>query len=439
VGGSSSSSTTKIPRVVWQDDDLAIVYKPAGMSLSGDQRDRAGVSLEAWWQQRTTTGHPSRGRAAGRSVPATAVVTPLHKAVGGLVALAKTCGGYDYLCHNNKKDEMECGYVALVAHHDEECQVVGAHQLAQPLLWDNFTVVSTTPAVLAPYLSLVQFTTFASISTSTVIAALAQMQCPVVGTATAGTPGGVHLVLVDLTLPLLSRRRGGGTDSNDNDTATSHKGPAAAKDAATTTATTRPFMMEFHIEVPKKLAKTQRREMLHAERRRALQQGDTDGISSASSATTITASATATAAICDGDGGDGAATNTTAENEQQQRVLLFMGVRLAVGTDQLRPRPSSQCLVQAATNVLLQRAAVAAAVSSSSSSQQQQQKLQLSVLDIGCGPGSLLLATLHGLAQQLPLQKCTTTTLPPPIEVVGVGIDIDEVALATAWAMTKYS
>ena len=111
----------------------------------------------------------------------------------------------------------------------------------------------------------------------------------------------------------------------------------------------------FADAVPRKFEKTMTREALHALRRRQLPDG-------------------------------------------AESVVAFCGLEFTVLMKQLRPRPSSECLVDAAV-----RAA--------------QRNTQPRILDLGCGCGALMLSALHAL----PEGAC-------------IGIDIDAAALEAARA-----
>ena len=114
----------------------------------------------------------------------------------------------------------------------------------------------------------------------------------------------------------------------------------------------------FADAVPRKFEKTMTREALHALRRRQ------------------------------------AASDPDAES-----VVAFCGLQFTVPTQALRPRPSSECLVDAAV-----RAA--------------QRNAQPRILDLGCGCGALMLAALHAM----------------PEGATAVGIDIDTAVLEAARA-----
>ena len=124
----------------------------------------------------------------------------------------------------------------------------------------------------------------------------------------------------------------------------------------------------FEIPIPKKLYKTLKREGLHAQRQKLAQGAESHGAT-------------------------------------EDVVVSFMGVPLKIGRKHLIPRSSSECLVSTALEELaIVKAGTAA-----------------SVLDLGCGCGALLLATLVGGSKPLH----------------GVGVDLDEEALALAESNTK--
>jgi methylase of polypeptide subunit release factors len=119
----------------------------------------------------------------------------------------------------------------------------------------------------------------------------------------------------------------------------------------------------FEIPIPKKFYKTLKREGLHAQRQK----------------------------LAEGVASQGATEDVD---------VTFMGVPLKIGSKHLIPRSSSECLVSTALEELATIKAGTAA----------------SVLDLGCGCGALLLATLVGGSKP----------------VYGVGVDLDEEALALA-------
>jgi methylase of polypeptide subunit release factors len=118
----------------------------------------------------------------------------------------------------------------------------------------------------------------------------------------------------------------------------------------------------FEIPIPKKLYKTLKREGLHAQRQK-LAKG-------------------------------------AAQGAREDVVVSFMGVPLKIGSKHLIPRSSSECLVSTALEELATIKIGTAA----------------SVLDLGCGCGALLLATLVGVSKP----------------AYGVGVDLEEEALVHA-------
>ena len=174
-----------------------------------------------------------------------------------------------------------------------------------------------------------------------VAAALAAAGLPVLGVpAAAGVAGGAHLALVQLSLPTSL---------------------AALRGASAPTA--------FDVDTPAKLAKALRRDALRGERLQAQEAAANDDDEASSSSNV---------------------------------VVSFMGLRLRIGGDQLRPRASSAAVVEAAV------AAFAAAGGADAPR----------VLDLGTGCGALLLATLAAL----------------PAGASGCGVDLDAAALRYARA-----
>ena len=225
-------------------------------------------------------------------------VWTLDRSVGGLLLYAKT---------------EHVAALAAGARLTYHALVTG-----EPRHLPGCTVLSCSSAVMARRISLVQLSTAASVSLPSVLRALSSNGHAVVGTSAMKAPGGCHIALTGVHLP------------------------AALGSLA------------FQLPVPRKLAKTQRREELHVLRREATTPSDS--------------------------------------------IIDFCGLSLLVRAGQLQPRRSSACLVDAAVERLATRPGAR-------------------LLDLGCGVGSLLLATLSRLESPLG---------------VAVGLDNDEEALSNA-------
>jgi len=222
-----------------------------------------------------------------RLAPA-ALWLPLPQEVGGLQLVAKSSAAEAH------SSSSTLSYHALVGHESEELSAPGLVE-----------VLGTTSAVMRPHLSRVRFHSSPARPLSDLLSSL---RLTVVGSRLCPAPGGLHLACTGIAL-------------------------SAA--------------LSWSIDEPKKLAKTQRREALHAARKSV--------------------------------------------HAPEEELVDFLGCSLTVERGQLRPRPSSACLVQAAATLLERRRSDSPA----------------RVLDLGCGCGSLLLAllrsvpTAHGLGLDL--------------------------------------
>lgn len=99
--------------------------------------------------------------------------------------------------------------------------------------------------------------------------------------------------------------------------------------------------------------------------------------------------------------------------------VTFDGLRILVSDSALQPRNSSAVLVAQAVSEISRMRSLEDAAASSDVSGAAHRNRRYRVLDLGCGSGALLLATLARLG-------------PRSIEAIGVGVDLDEDALKTA-------
>jgi len=207
-----------LPYLLCDDAHVAVAYKPAGVALTradGVGPHRAGPPLNEW--------------AAGSVAPSSEhdallpprPVSPLHRACGGLVPLAKTRRAEQLMLRDAESSAVR--YVALT------CGAEAASE-ASP----SMQVLQTSQSPTHGRLALVLLAATA--------ATPAEQVCRLHGVlgepSTPSTAGGLHLALVGLSLPpSLAELRG-----------------AAAASC-------------FTVEAPRKLAKTLRRERLHSKRR----------------------------------------------------------------------------------------------------------------------------------------------------------------------------
>ncbi len=306
------------PFVLLEDAHVAVTYKPAGVALQRGARDAGGPQR---------CGPPLGDWAARGGVKASTEVdalrpprpvSPLHRAVGGIVPLAKTRRAEALLLRD--VGLTECIYTAVLA---------GPTALDDDVWQGRVSLLQSSDAATHGRLMLVRLQADAGTPAAQLCEQLAAAHMPVVGDSTPA-PGGLHLALTHLSLPAsLAELRG--TDAS----------------------------CCFDIDAPKKLEKTMTRERLHAQRRAGANRED-------------------------------------AASDADARVT-FMGLPLLLGRSQLRPRPSSACIVDAAVAAAAQHATPR-------------------LLDLGCGCGALMLAAL--------------SQLPPSASAVGV--DIDAAALDVA-------
>jgi release factor glutamine methyltransferase len=102
-------------RVLHDDALVAVVWKPSGVALSrrdaGAGPQRAGPPLEVWASQRGGGGGVAVSREAD-ALPTCRAVSRLERAVGGVVALAKTARAADALAAGER--DTRCTFVAVV-------------------------------------------------------------------------------------------------------------------------------------------------------------------------------------------------------------------------------------------------------------------------------------------------------------------------------------
>lgn len=197
-----------VPCVVFEDDQIAIVAKPAGTR----------VSILDW----ASDGNVARSTAADALEPPIPL-TPLSGVVGGLVPLAKTAAAA--ACLRAEAASTRCEYAAIVTgappdHGGDSC---GGENRSLGLTW-----LETSPCrprtgkgfAHARALSLVTISTEADLGCEEVCGGFDETKLGVVGanevvpgqkvrarrearrlTDAAATVGGVHLALVGLELP----------------------------------------------------------------------------------------------------------------------------------------------------------------------------------------------------------------------------------------------
>jgi len=330
----SNAPANSVPRVEFEDEHIALVYKPAGVALDAGpdsaRFSRGGPPLGAW-AARALLASNERDSLA----PRCELFTTLGPEVGGLALFAKT--GRCAAILEREVQATECVYEAISSSSAATARTAASGS-AEPAAESDDKGVGT-PIILrtseAPpragdgggprALSLVRVSAMGNVGAERVAARLAELGLPVAGGQGArGFDGGIHLALASVILPpALAALRG--------------------EDATTT----------FRIEPPAKFMKTLRREALHAARH---------------AAAAADAEAIATGSI-------------SAEASVDTRVD-FLGVSLLVGRTQLTPRSSSECVVHACV-----QAATAAASEEGSHPR---------ILDLGCGSGALMLAALCG-------------------------------------------
>jgi methylase of polypeptide subunit release factors len=107
------------------------------------------------------------------------------------------------------------------------------------------------------------------------------------------------------------------------------------------------------------------------------------------------------------------------DGDAVKQSVIFDGLRILVSDSALQPRNSSAVLVGQAVSEIFRMHSLEDAAASRGVVSVSHQKRRYRILDLGCGSGALLLATLARL-------------IPRSIEAIGVGVDLDEDALRTA-------
>ncbi len=109
--------------VVFEDDDLIVVNKPAGMLVHPSHRENTGTLLNAlvFWLNRefSTQRHEDAQTQSGVENGGSSVVRPglvhrLDKQTSGLVVVAKNPRAHRILCNHWMKKRVEKRYLALV-------------------------------------------------------------------------------------------------------------------------------------------------------------------------------------------------------------------------------------------------------------------------------------------------------------------------------------
>ena len=208
-----------LPYLLCDDAHVAVAYKPAGVALTradGFGPHRAGPPLNEW--------------AAGSVAPSIEhdalwpprPVSPLHRACGGLVPLAKTRRAEQLMLRDAESSAVR--YVALTCGADAASEATPSLQVLQ-----------TSQSPTHGHLALVLLAATAATPAEQVC----RLHAVLGGPSMPSSAGGLHLALVGLSLPpSLAELRGAAAASN------------------------------FTVEAPRKLAKTLTRERLHFERRR---------------------------------------------------------------------------------------------------------------------------------------------------------------------------
>jgi release factor glutamine methyltransferase len=289
-------------RVLHDDAHVAVVWKPSGVALSrrdagGVGPQRSGPPLEVWASRRDSALAASREADA---LPACRAVSRLERAVGGVVALAKTARAADALAAGER--DTLCAYVAVV----EARGAAAAEALRLPS-----SVQLLQRAAPPGRLSLVRVSADGAQRPLAQLCAslLRDSGLAVLGAHTTASSGagddrdsaasGAHIALVSLALPpSLAALRGA--------------------DAPTC----------FTVDTPAKFGKAMKREALHAARAADLANADADA---------------------DAAAGDGSTAPAA--------LVSFCGVALRVSSEQLRPRPSSEPVVRAGVAAAARHAA----------------------------------------------------------------------------------
>ncbi|KAJ1640832.1 hypothetical protein T492DRAFT_926441, partial [Pavlovales sp. CCMP2436] len=225
----SNAPANSVPRVEFEDEHIALVYKPAGVALDAGpdsaRFSRGGPPLGAW-AARALLASNERDSLA----PRCELFTTLGPEVGGLALFAKT--GRCAAILEREVQATECYKMTTNKKEGVGTPIILRTSEAPPRAGDG-----GGPRAL----SLVRVSAMGNVGAERVAARLAELGLPVAGGQGArGFDGGIHLALASVILPpALAALRG--------------------EDATTT----------FRIEPPAKFMKTLRREALHAARHAA--------------------------------------------------------------------------------------------------------------------------------------------------------------------------
>lgn len=104
------------PKIIYEDDDLLVIDKPAGLSVHGDGADASGTVVE-WFLQNcpaaSGVGEPRIGK-GGKEIERSGVVHRLDKETSGVMVLAKNQKSFLYLKEQFKNRLAKKEYRALV-------------------------------------------------------------------------------------------------------------------------------------------------------------------------------------------------------------------------------------------------------------------------------------------------------------------------------------
>lgn len=467
---------SNIPHVVFQNDEVALVFKPAGISMTrartrngpglvsvmhqpGFFQDASVLSNEETERHDRSRHHrivAGRERNDERNVNSFFISpSPLNTAVSGLVPVAKTTLVEKILKTYYESDAMNCTYVAVILEEPSKLPTPLQQNLMNPTfisktdIHTNFnddddgmtetenllldihleyltmsnctpsTVVSTSypfmslptnssfpststsssPAHLIPdSMSLVTFTLSAQYSVDQICTHLAKEGKYVVGyrPSTQHQPssiqepreGGVFLSMAHVTLPACLTLLGDEivTEYQDGEMYYNLSPQIDLENKSSSM-------------IPKKFLKLLKREQLHWDRLVSIQRTE----------------------MKEHVGGD--MFQKEENGKEQSHVVEFRGLKLRIGRGELVPRASSGILVREALRHLTRK-------------EGNSVKNFVGILDLGCGCGALVLATMSEWLKTKKRNKSGITkkkgSQNDGVYCLGVGIDLD--ANALEWA-----
>lgn len=110
------------PEIIFENDDIAVVNKPAGLIVHSDGRTEEPALAEwvaARWPETKTVGEPWVSP-QGKTIPRPGIVHRLDRTTSGVLAVAKTPDAYAHLKKEFQNRAAEKTYRAFVYGHPKE-------------------------------------------------------------------------------------------------------------------------------------------------------------------------------------------------------------------------------------------------------------------------------------------------------------------------------